>query len=226
MASLATTEKKTDEAVDEQYSLGADFGGTTEKIFFHTLVSRQRTDDHSLFLSSSFFFFFFFCHLSPISFPLFSPIVRAVKVELEEVNVQKDEDVANVLYSHRSKLYHFIKEDNYGGEVRTNYWKERGLGDIKIMQDKSTSLCRVIMRQEKTLKPVANFMLSEEVALTPSASLSLVFLSFFLFFSISFLSFFFHFSFIFFLTSSLLLVCSFSPRLFRHVCKIVGVQLP
>ena len=198
MASLATTEKKTDEAVDEQYSLGADFGGTSKQ-------SQDLCQDKelTLFLSSSFLYFFF------AIFPLilipcfFSPIVRAVKVELEEVKVQKDEDVANVLYSHRSKLYHFIKEDNYGGEVRTNYWKERGLGDNKIMQDKSTSLCRVIMRQEKTLKPVANFMLSEEVALTPSASLSLVFLFFHLFFSISFFpSLFFRFSFIFFLTSS------------------------
>jgi Ran-binding protein 1 len=102
-----------------------------------------------------------------VNFILFSPFT--VTVELEEVKVLKDEDVATILYSHRSKLYHFIKEDNYGGEVRTNYWKERGLGDVKIMQDKKTSLCRIIMRQEKTLKPVANFMLTDEVELTPSA---------------------------------------------------------
>ena len=70
MASLATTEKKTDEAVDEQYSLGADFGGTSFQ-FFHTLVSRQRTDDHSLFLSSSFFFFFFFAIFPLFLFPSF-----------------------------------------------------------------------------------------------------------------------------------------------------------
>ena len=109
-----------------------------------------------------------------MNFILFSPFT--VTVELEEVKVLKDEDVATILYSHRSKLYHFIKEDNYGGEVRTNYWKERGLGDVKIMQDKKTSLCRIIMRQEKTLKPVANFMLTDEVELTPSAfSLSLSF---------------------------------------------------
>ena len=97
-------------------------------------------------------------------------------VELEEVKVLKDEDVATVLYVHRSKLYHFIKEDNYGGEVRTNYWKERGLGDIKIMQEKESKKCRIIMRQEKTLKPVANFMLTEECTLTPSTFLYIFFL--------------------------------------------------
>ena len=99
-------------------------------------------------------------------------------VELEEVKVLKDEDVATVLYVHRSKLYHFIKEDNYGGEVRTNYWKERGLGDIKIMQEKESKKCRIIMRQEKTLKPVANFMLTEECTLTPSTYLYIFFFDF------------------------------------------------
>ena len=88
--------------------------------------------------------------------------------EGEEVKVLRDEDVANILYTHRCKLYLFIHEDNYGDEVRTNYWKERGLGDIKVMQNKENNTCRVLMRQEKTLKPCLNFVLSEEVELKPS----------------------------------------------------------
>lgn len=79
------------------------------------------------------------------------------------------------MYSHRSKLYHFIIEDNYGDEVRKNYWKERGLGDIKIMQDKVKNTCRLLMRQEKTLKPVLNCALGEEVTLTPSKFYMLIF---------------------------------------------------
>jgi hypothetical protein len=67
-------------------------------------------------------------------------------------------------------LYHFITEDNYGGETRTNYWKERGLGDIKISKEKSKGTVRVIMRQEKTLKPCANFALTEECSLAPMGS--------------------------------------------------------
>lgn len=61
-------------------------------------------------------------------------------------------------------------EDNYGGEKRTNYWKERGLGDVKILKDKTKGTVRVIMRQEKTLKPCANFALSEECSLAPMGS--------------------------------------------------------
>lgn len=88
----------------------------------------------------------------------------------EVVEVKKDEDNAEILFTHRSKLYHFVKEDNYGGEVRTNYWKERGLGDVKILKDKEKGTVRVIMRQEKTLKPCANFALTEECALAPMGS--------------------------------------------------------
>jgi Ran-binding protein 1 len=112
------------------------------------------------------------CHFLTLP-PFCSPPLptRPVTFEGEEVKAEKDEDVATILYSHRSKLYHFIKEDNYGDEVRTNYWKERGLGDIKIMQDKKTNTCRILMRQEKTLKPVLNCVLSEEVELAPSTYL-------------------------------------------------------
>jgi Ran-binding protein 1 len=88
----------------------------------------------------------------------------------EVVEVKKDEDNAETLFTHRSKLYHFITEDTYGGETRTNYWKERGLGDIKILKDKTKGTVRVIMRQEKTLKPCANFALTEECSLTSMGS--------------------------------------------------------
>ena len=36
--------------------------------------------------------------------------------------------------------------------------KERGTGNIKFMRDKTSHKIRAIMRQEKTLKPVANFI--------------------------------------------------------------------
>ena len=40
-------------------------------------------------------------------------------------------------------------------------WKIRGLGQVKILKDKKSGSCRVLMRQEKTLKPVANFTIYE-----------------------------------------------------------------
>jgi hypothetical protein len=57
-------------------------------------------------------------------------------------------------------------------------WKARGLGAIKIMQEKESKKCRIIMRQAKTLKPVANCMLTEECTLTPSTYLYIFFLDF------------------------------------------------
>lgn len=37
-------------------------------------------------------------------------------------------------------------------------WKERGIGNAKLMRDREQKRVRFVMRQEKTLKPVANFL--------------------------------------------------------------------
>lgn len=68
----------------------------------------------------------------------------------------------------RAKLYIFIKEDIYGGEVRKNYWKERGLGDVKVLKHKETGLSRLLMRQEKILKICMNHLISPTVILAPN----------------------------------------------------------
>ena len=41
---------------------------------------------------------------------------------------------------------------------RDEQWKERGIGNAKLMRDRETKKIRFVMRQEKTLKPVANFI--------------------------------------------------------------------
>ena len=41
---------------------------------------------------------------------------------------------------------------------RDEQWKERGIGNAKLMRDRAEKKIRFIMRQEKTLKPVANFI--------------------------------------------------------------------
>ena len=48
----------------------------------------------------------------------------------------------------RIKLYRY----------RDEQWKERGIGNAKLLRDKESKRIRLIMRQEKTKKPVANFM--------------------------------------------------------------------
>ena len=77
-------------------------------------------------------------------------------VQLDKVEVKSGEDNEDVLFKSRAKLYVFVKEDVYGGEVRQNWWREKGLGDAKILKDRSTGECRFLMRQEKTLKICAN----------------------------------------------------------------------
>ena len=43
--------------------------------------------------------------------------------------------------------------------VSDGEWKQRGTGDVKILKHKSTGKYRVVMRQEKTLKLIANHRL-------------------------------------------------------------------
>lgn len=39
---------------------------------------------------------------------------------------------------------------------RDEQWKERGIGNAKLMRDREEKRVRMVMRQEKTLKAVAN----------------------------------------------------------------------
>jgi Ran-binding protein 1 len=48
----------------------------------------------------------------------------------------------------RAKLFRF---DN-----GLNEWKERGTGDVKLLQHKETKKVRLVMRRDKTLKVCAN----------------------------------------------------------------------
>lgn len=57
------------------------------------------------------------------------------------------EEAEDVFWKCRAKLYRWAN----GSE-----WKERGLGEAKLLQHKETKKIRFLMRQEKTLKVVAN----------------------------------------------------------------------
>jgi len=52
----------------------------------------------------------------------------------------------------RSKLYRWVGKE----------WKERGIGDLKLLQNKATKDFRILMRQEKSHKVVANHFVSGE----------------------------------------------------------------
>ena len=58
------------------------------------------------------------------------------------------EENEDCIFKMRCKLY----------RKRDEQMKVRGTGNIKLMRNKENNKIRVIMRQEKTLKPVANFL--------------------------------------------------------------------
>lgn len=61
------------------------------------------------------------------------------------------------LYCHRAKLYRFVS-----GE-----WKERGIGDVKILRHKDTKKLRVVMRREKIHKICLNHALTPDIEYKP-----------------------------------------------------------
>jgi len=94
----------------------------------------------------------------------FAAIVSLPKIEVK--SMEEDEDV---MFRMRAKLYVFVKEDVYGGEERKNWWRERGLGDIKILKHKHTGVSRLLMRQEKTHKICLNHLIDPKTVLTAQA---------------------------------------------------------
>ena len=72
----------------------------------------------------------------------------AVSVNLPEVPLVTGEENDEVIVKFRSKLYRFADKQ----------WKERGIGEIKLLKNKDSNKIRVLMRQEKTHKLVANHL--------------------------------------------------------------------
>ncbi|CAE6943408.1 Nup358 [Symbiodinium sp. CCMP2592] len=73
----------------------------------------------------------------------------APTVTLQPQEIRTGEEDEDEIYSQRSKLYRFKDSD----------WKERGLGDSKLLRNRVTGKVRYMMRQEKTGKIVANHYL-------------------------------------------------------------------
>jgi Ran-binding protein 1 len=47
-------------------------------------------------------------------------------------------------------------------------WKERGVGDVKLLKHKETAKIRVLMRRDKTHKICANHYISSDIVLSPN----------------------------------------------------------
>ncbi|XP_012218383.1 E3 SUMO-protein ligase RanBP2 [Linepithema humile] len=85
----------------------------------------------------------------------FSPIVPLP----DKIEVKTGEENEEVIYSHRAKLFRF--------DTEVKEWKERGLGDIKLLRHKETGKLRLIMRRDHVLKLCLNHMLTTDLEFTP-----------------------------------------------------------
>jgi hypothetical protein len=73
------------------------------------------------------------------------------KCSLPVSKIDSGESDEDLIYKGRARLFRF----------RDNEWKERGTGDVKLLRHKTQKKIRFLLRQDKTLKVVANFLLSE-----------------------------------------------------------------
>uniref|UniRef100_A0AAQ6AB98 RAN binding protein 2 n=1 Tax=Amphiprion ocellaris TaxID=80972 RepID=A0AAQ6AB98_AMPOC len=75
------------------------------------------------------------------------------------VDISTGEENEQVVFSHRAKLYRYDKE--------LTQWKERGIGDLKILQNYETKRVRLIMRRDQVLKICANHWITAAMKLEP-----------------------------------------------------------
>lgn len=93
----------------------------------------------------------------------FEPVVK-----LEEVEIKSGEEDEEVLYAMRSKLFIFGETLLDKGTGKKS-WKERGIGEVRLLRHREHQRIRVLMRQEKTMKVIVNHALDPRITLEPNA---------------------------------------------------------
>ncbi|KAH8918348.1 hypothetical protein BT69DRAFT_1381896 [Atractiella rhizophila] len=86
----------------------------------------------------------------------FEPVVKLETL----TDLKTNEEDENVLFKMRAKLFRFDRTNSE--------WKERGTGDLKILEHKETKKQRIVMRRDKTLKICANHYITPEMSLSPN----------------------------------------------------------
>lgn len=87
----------------------------------------------------------------------FEPVVQLNPVEVK--TLEEDEDI---LLQVRAKLFRF------DSEAEPPEWKERGLGEVKILEHKTSQMVRILMRRDKTMKVCANHYITPLMQLKPN----------------------------------------------------------
>lgn len=86
-------------------------------------------------------------------YPDFKPIIPLPA----EVAVQTGEEDEVPIFAARAKLYRFVDKQ----------WKERGLGEMKLLKHQVTGKVRVLMRREQVHKVCANHFITPEMEIKP-----------------------------------------------------------
>ncbi|KAK3922409.1 Ran-specific GTPase-activating protein [Frankliniella fusca] len=89
--------------------------------------------------------------------PHFEPIVT-----LPEVVVPTMEEDEEEMIKLRAKLFRFDSSES------PSEWKDRGIGDVKLLRHRTRNTVRVVMRRDKTLKICANHYVTPWMELTPN----------------------------------------------------------
>lgn len=82
-------------------------------------------------------------------------------VHLEKVESKTGEEDEEELYKHRAKVFRFDKD--------VNAWKEKGVGDIRILKNNNTGKARIIMRRDIILKLCCNHTITSNMEMKPNA---------------------------------------------------------
>lgn len=84
---------------------------------------------------------------------------RPVGYSIQQVETKSGEEDEEILFKQRAKLYRWDRD--------LNQWKERGVGDIKILFNPHKHYYRVLMRREQVLKVCANHTITKAMDLKP-----------------------------------------------------------
>ena len=74
--------------------------------------------------------------------------------------VKTGEEDEETVYRQRSKLFKF----------RDSQWKERGVGEIKMMRHKHSGRIRIVMRRQQVHKVCCNHYLTPDLVLEPMST--------------------------------------------------------
>ncbi|TFY61063.1 hypothetical protein EVJ58_g4743 [Rhodofomes roseus] len=88
--------------------------------------------------------------------PHFEPVIKLT----EQVETKTNEEDEKVLFKMRAKLFRFSAD--------SSEWKERGTGDVRLLEHKETKKVRLVMRRDKTLKVCANHAITSDMKLQPN----------------------------------------------------------